>query len=266
MTLLDVIDASAGEVLLFAAVGFVIGGLDDLAIDLLFAWRSARRAARGGPRFSAADFTLAEAPGRMAVFVPAWDEAEVIGAMLTALLDRYDYPHYTVFVGAYPNDPGTIAQVAVIAERDPRVRLVIGARPGPTTKADCLNTLWQALLRDEAHGGTAKAVVLHDAEDLVHPAELRIFDWLIGRHAAVQLPVLPLIDPRGRLVSGCYADEFAESHAKQLQVREALGVGLPLAGVGCAIARDWLARIAKPAGPFDAASLTEDYELGLALG
>ena len=265
MTLLAVIDACARETLLFAAAGFVIGGLDDLMIDLLFAWQLLRRRLRPGPRFSARDFALAETPGRMAVFVPAWDEAAVIGEMLTALLDRYDYPDYTVFVGAYPNDRATIEAVAAVAERDARVRLVIGARDGPTTKADCLNTLWKALLRDETVSGRIKAVVLHDAEDLVHPAELRIFDWLIGRHAAVQLPVLPLIHPRGRLISAVYGDEFAESHAKQLQVREALGAGLPLAGVGCALDRAMLERIGGAEAPFDPASLTEDYELGLAI-
>ena len=60
-------------------------------------------------------------------------------------------------------------------------------------------------------------------------------------------------------------DEFAEAHGKQLCVREALGAGIPAAGVGCAIARDVLARMAEAAGgaPFDAASVTEDYEFGL---
>ncbi|WP_448662438.1 glycosyltransferase family 2 protein [Sphingomonas sp. CJ20] len=66
----------------------------------------------------------------------------------------------------------------------------------------------------------------------------------------------------------CFADaQSAEAHAKQLLVRQALGAGLPLAGVGCAIARDMLARIAARRGglPFDATSLTEDYELGLTI-
>lgn len=58
---------------------------------------------------------------------------------------------------------------------------------------------------------------------------------------------------------------FVESHAKQLVVRVALGAGLPLAGVGCAIARTALDRLAalRDGMPFDPSSLTEDYELGL---
>ena len=66
-------------------------------------------------------------------------------------------------------------------------------------------------------------------------------------------------------ITGHYADEFAEAHGKQLVVRVGLGAAMPLAGTGCGIARDALARIAADRGgrPFDAASLTEDYELGL---
>ena len=46
-----------------------------------------------------------------------------------------------------------------------------------------------------------------------------------------------------------------------------IGAALPLAGVGCAIRRDMIGRIAELRGgaPFDATSLTEDYELGLTI-
>ena len=47
-------------------------------------------------------------------------------------------------------------------------------------------------------------------------------------------------------------------------VREAIGAALPSAGVACAIARDMLERLAGSTGePFDAACMTEDYELGI---
>ena len=264
---LAALDAVVREAILFAAIGFLIGGLDDLAVDLAWCgtWRARR--ARAVPALLDA---YATPPRRIAVFVAAWDEADVIGAMLRASLARFDHPDYRLYVGTYPNDRATIDAVAAVAADDARVRLIIGSRDGPTTKADCLNTLWRALehdeARDEARGGVrAAAVVLHDAEDVVHPGELRVFDALIGDYAVVQLPVLPLIDPTARLVSGHYADEFAEAHAKSLVVRQALGAGLPLAGVGCAIERGILDRIAAAQGgvPFDAESLTEDYELGL---
>ncbi len=261
-------DAIARETTLFAAIWFLVGGLDDLAVDGVYLLRRAR--ARLLSWFGAAavaNFPTTIPPGRIAVFVAAWDEAAVIGGMLRTALARFDHSDYRIYVGTYPNDGATIAEVVAVAAKDGRVRLVVGAVPGPTTKAGCLNTIWRALLRDEAVEGPVLAVVLHDAEDVVHARELRVFAHHLQAHAAVQLPVLPLPHPRSRFVSGHYCDEFAEAHAKQLLVRQALGAGLPLAGVGCAIRRDMLARIAerRDGTPFDATSLTEDYELGLTI-
>ncbi|MEG3087556.1 glycosyl transferase family protein [Sphingomonas sp. PB4P5] len=262
-----VVDIVSREAMLFAAIGFLIGGLDDFAIDLVYLLHRGRRLlTRAGPGETLADYPVADRPGRLAVFVAAWDESAVIGAMLRTALVRFDHPDYRIYVGCYLNDPATIGAVASVAESDARIRLVIGSAPGPTTKAGCLNAIWRALLRDEAADGVrAKAIVLHDAEDVVHAGELRIFDALIEHHWVVQLPVLPLVDPAARLISGHYADEFAEMHGKSLVVRQALGAGLPLAGVGCAIERACLGRIAAARGgaPFDGVSLTEDYELGL---
>ncbi len=259
---LDGIDLIAREVALFAAVGLLIGGIDDLLVDAIFLVRRAWR--RGPARLRLATLPPATQPGRIVVFVPAWDEAAVIGHMLTAALRRYRHADFAIHVGLYPNDAATISVARTIATHDPRVRLVIGTRPGPTSKADCLNTLW----RDLAAGPhMPKAIVFHDAEDLVHAAELTVFDALIERYAVVQVPVLPLVRSGSRLVSGHYVDEFAESHLKGLVVRAALGAGLPLAGTGCAIRPYLLARLAARRGgdPFDPACMVEDYELGLAI-
>ena len=78
------IDIVSRETMLFAAAGFLFGGIDDLAIDLIyFAWRGRRRMAGGGGRpQTLADFPVERCDGRIAVFVPAWDESAVIGAML----------------------------------------------------------------------------------------------------------------------------------------------------------------------------------------
>ena len=261
---LELVGGIAHELALFAAIAFLIGGIDDLAIDLLWLGRAAWRRLTG--RHAAPALPAADRPGWLAVFVPAWDEEAVIGRMLAAALARFDHPDYRLYIGCYPNDPETLDAVRAVAARDGRVRPVVHRREGPTTKADCLNGIWQALLADEAARGTrAKAVILHDAEDVVHPQELRLFDRLIESHAMVQIPVLPLAVPGSRWVSGHYLDEFAEAHGKQLVVREQLGAAVPAAGVGCAFARDMLERIARgrAEGPFDADSLTEDYELGL---
>jgi bacteriophage N4 adsorption protein B len=263
--------AIARETILFAAAGLLVGGLDDVLVDLLWAGRWLLRRVtvyRRHERATAATLPPPDAPGRIAIFVAAWQESRVIGHMLQAALNRLQHDDYRIYVGTYPNDPDTGA--AVRAVRDPRVRLVGGLRPGPTTKAECLNRVWAAMVADEIESGIRyKAVVLHDAEDVVHPQELRVYDRLIERFDMVQLPVLPLIErSRGwfaRAVSAHYADEFADGHGRQLVVREAIGAGVPSAGVGCAIGRARMEEIARSGGgaPFDETSVTEDYEIGL---
>lgn len=265
------IDAALRETLLFASVGFLIGGVDDLAIDLIWIVRSRWR--RWGPRRHIPPASLAtlpppRRPGRIAVLIAAWDEQGVIGPMLEQALARIDHPDYRLYVATYPNDPGTTAEVAAIAKRDARVRPVVGPDPGPTTKGANLNHGWAALLADEATSGVRfKAVAIHDAEDVIHSVELRLYDLMIERFDAVQIPVLPLVDPRSRWIGGHYLDEFAEAHHRQLSVREMLGAGVPLAGVGCALSRRALDSIARHnrGRPFDPDSVTEDYELGLRL-
>ena len=260
----------ARELGLFAAIGLVIGGLDDLFVDLLWVGRTLwRRIAVYSryPRATVVSLTPPVAPGRIAIFVPAWAESAVIEQMLRTAVANIRHPDYLIYVGTYPNDPETAA--AVRAVEDPRIRLVGGVRPGPTTKAECLNRVWQAMLVDEKTSGTpVKAIVLHDAEDVVHPLEVTLYDNMIERFDLVQIPVVPLIGGetrRARMIAATYADEFAEAHGKMLMLREAVGAAVPSAGVGCAIARAMMMRIADANGgePFDAASLTEDYELGL---
>ena len=253
------VDAVARELMLFAAVGLLVGGVDDLLVDVCY---FVLRVVRPRRRLMLATLPVPPGPMRFALFVPAWDEAAVIGRMLATTLLRLRGARYRIYVGVYPNDPATAAAVAAV--RDDRVRLVVGPRPGPTTKADNLNALWQALSRDNWQ---PDAVVIHDAEDLVHADELTVFAALLVAHDVVQLPVLPIVAGGSPLLSGHYADEFAESHGKLLVVRTALGAGLPLAGTGCALATHRLHAVAARRGgePFDAASLTEDYELGLQL-
>ena len=253
------------ETALFAAVGFLLLGISDLAIDFIWIGRTLGGVGRDQNRACAASLAPPARPGRLAVFVPAWDEAAVIGAMLGHAQRAFGAADYVLYVGCYPNDPATIA--AARAAGGERVRLVVGPAPGPTSKADCLNRLWERMIEDEAAERVrVKAVILHDAEDVVHSAELAIFDTMVERFDLVQLPVMPLIDPRSRFIGGHYGDEFVEAHGKELVVREAIGASLPSAGVGCAIGREALGDLAALRGaPFDPDSLTEDYELGLRL-
>ena len=270
MTIVDLLSRFAAELALFAGAGFLLFAVNDLVVDLIYfsrrMWRRLTVYSRH-PRAYASYYVFNQNPGLIAILVPAWDESAVIASMLKATLKRLDYDNYRVFVGYYRNDPATAAAIASV--KDERIEAVEVNADGPTTKADCLNRLYDALIEYEtAKDLEAKAVVMHDAEDVVHRFELRIFDGLIDRAAVIQLPVLPLPDKHSRWIAGHYCDEFAEAHIKELVVREAVGASVPLAGVGCAIERRALGRLAalQDGRPFAGASMTEDYELGLKLG
>src|SRR5438128_7958921 len=115
--------AAMRETALFAACGFLVLGLGDLLVDLI--WLGLRLFRRA----PAPSLPVAVWPGRLAVFVPAWDEAAVIGRMLAHCQAAFGEADYRLYVGCYPNDPATIA--AVRAAAGPRIRLVIGPGPGP---------------------------------------------------------------------------------------------------------------------------------------
>ena len=255
MPVLAILAVLTRELLWLTASGIFLSSMDDIAVDLLWLGRFAFRREQPLPPAPAE-------PARFALIVPAWDESAVIGAMLARLCGTIPDPRLCVFVGVYPNDPATLAAVQAVG--DARVTPVLTGAPGPTTKADCLNHLWRGVLAHEARvGARFKAVILHDAEDVVDPASIDLYDRWIPELAMVQVPVLPIQDPDTRWVSGHYCDEFAQAHAKDMMVRGLLGAPVPSAGVGTAIDRDVLARLAGPAqAPFDAASLTEDYEMG----
>jgi bacteriophage N4 adsorption protein B len=255
------------ELLVFALFWFVIGALDELAVDLVWIWLrlTGRRTTPRLPQLSG--------PGRLdgpiAVFFAAWREAEVIGTTVAHTLAAWPQPELRVFVGCYANDPATLAAATAGAAGDERVRLIVLDRAGPTTKADCLNRLYAALGEDEERSGVrCRGVILHDAEDMVHPAALELIGRTLEEADFVQLPVRPEPQPWSRWVAGHYGDEFIESHAKGLVVRDALGAAIPAAGVGCGFGRDILDALAElrraegDSGPFAAECLTEDYELG----
>ena len=254
------------ELLLFASLFFILGTLDELAIDGLYAIGRVRGRLRTAS-ISRGEVEGRELAGPVAVIVAAWCEDDVIGATMRHLLAAWPQQGLRLYVGCYANDPATIAAASQAASGHARVRIVIHADHGPTTKADCMNRLYRAIEEDEQREGISfRMVVIHDAEDMVDPAALPLFDAGLARAELMQLPVVPMPQTRSRWVAGHYLDEFAESHAKAMVVRDWLGTGFPSAGVGCAIARGRLAKLDAQStgqGPFDAASLTEDYELGL---
>jgi adsorption protein B len=256
------VEGAGHELMLFASVGILLIGIDDLLFDLL--WFARPRAPAAMPDTESGPLT-----GLIAVFIPAWEEAPVLAATLGRMLAAWAGEDVRLYVGCYPNDIATLFSVSPLIARNPRLRLVVGETEGPTTKGDNLNRMWAALGDDErAEGRRVAAVVLHDAEDHVHSGELALYRRYLGEHAMVQIPVVPMVTSGSRWIGGHYGDEFAEAHGKELALRSRLGVPIPSAGVGCALTRNALALLAIERGgqPFRADSLTEDYEVGMLIG
>lgn len=245
------------------AIAILISGIDDIVLDLicLVAWIHDTWKPPSLPPASLKE-------KRIAIFVPCWQEAQVIGQMLEHNVSAIRYKSYDFFIGAYPNDQPTLDAVLELECRFGRVHLAVCPHEGPTSKADCLNWIYQRmLLFEEDQDRPFDIVVIHDAEDLIHPEALRLINSRIENHDMVQIPVLPLPTPFWKLTHGVYCDEFAELQLKDMRARGWTGSFIPSCGVGTGYSRKALEKLAEVASNriFEPSCLTEDYENGIRL-
>lgn len=256
--------------LVVAATVFFVSGLDDFFIDVYHAVRRLYRRFFVMPKYQGLTekHLLLPAEKPIAVMIPAWDESAVIGRMLEHTLTTLNYANYTLFVGTYPNDTDTQREVERVRERYDNVHRIVCPNNGPTSKADCLNWIYQGIrVFEQEKGVEFQVFVMHDSEDLLHPLSLKLFNYLIPRKDMVQLPVLPLEPKWHQLTAGHYLDEFAENHSKDLVVRERLSRVVPSAGVGCGFSRRAFETVARDNDNqlFNVDSVTEDYDFGFRL-
>ncbi len=252
------LDGCVAACLIPLACWILVSSLDDLVLALAFLYRCLRRPnvpSQGGdlPR------------RRIAVFVPLWHEHGVIEKMVSHNLAANRYQPCDFFLGVYPNDAPTCEAARAIEHRFPNVHLALCPHDGPTSKADCLNWIFQRmLLHEEQHGTRFDVVVTHDAEDLIHPRALEQINRYSSSYDMVQIPVLALPTPLREWTHGVYCDEFAEYQIKDVPMRTAWGGFLPSNGVGTGYSREVLELLARTHSNriFDPASLTEDYENG----
>jgi len=252
------------------AVIILISSLDDLFIDTRYWMREIRRALTVKRRYKPLrPEQLRDRPEQhIAIMIPAWLEYDVIAPMLENMVRVIDYRSYTIFVGTYCNDAATIREVERMRRRYKQLVRVEVPHDGPTCKADCLNWIVQAIFAHEArHNISFAGVVLHDSEDVLHPLELQFFNYLLPRKDLIQIPVGSLEREWYELVAGVYMDEFAESHGKDIVVRESLAKTVPSAGVGTCFSRRALLTLASETDnqPFNTQTLTEDYDIGVRL-
>jgi len=258
-------------VFIVLVIAFTIGGLNDFFIDLYYWFRQLYRQIFKKKLIKplTLDQLLAVDEKPVALMLPAWQETGVIKRMLLNTLNTIDYRNYFIFVGVYPNDPETQAEVDQVSQAYPQVIKVVNSKPGPTTKADNLNEIYRGLQQFEQQTGlTFDIVVLSDSEDIHHPLSFKLFNYLMPRFEMIQIPIIPLETPWHSFVGGVYMDEFAEMHLKELLVREKISRILPSAGTSTAF---WLSSLRKldegnTGQIFNPKSLTEDYEVGIKFG
>ncbi|MGE8667674.1 MAG: glycosyl transferase family protein [Achromobacter mucicolens] len=260
---LEVVTAVVGVIILLSS-------LDDLFIDGWYWVRELRRRLTVKRRYAplTAEQLRAKEEQPLAIMVPAWLEYDVIASMLETMVSTLEYKNYMIFAGTYQNDERTIKEVERMRRRYRQLVRVEVPHDGPTCKADCLNWIVQAIFAQDARQPVPFAgVILHDSEDVLHPLELKYYNYLLPRIDFIQLPVTSLERHWYELVAGTYMDEFAEWHTKDLVVRESLSKMVPSAGVGTCFSRRALVELAAETNnqPFNTDTLTEDYDIGARL-
>lgn len=256
---------------LFGSV-FFLNGLSELFLDVVRMSRELWRRVvvfgfRKATPLSEADL-LARPEQAVAMMIPCWDESAVIRRMLENSLKVLNYSNYVIFVGTYPNDLATQREVDLVRERYGNVERIVCPKDGPTSKADCLNWIFEGIRHyEKEHGTEFDIVVMEDSEDVLHPMMFKLFNYLIPRMDMVQIPVLPMEPRWWEFTMGTYLDEFANNHSRDMIVRELLSKNLPSAGVGTAFSRQLLLRLAQENQNrlFTIGSVTEDYDFGIRL-
>lgn len=260
------IDHVLAVILIPLALWILLSGADDLLLDLVCFYHWFRGS--GKAPLPSEEELRSEPETPIAIFVPLWHEHRVISKMIQHNSAAIKYRNHHFFVGAYVNDDPTMAVVRDLEVRFTNVHLAIVPHDGPTSKADCLNSIYDHLLSYEQKNGiTFPVVMTHDAEDLIHSDSLRWINYYSSMYDMVQTPVLPLPTPFWKLTHGVYCDEFSESHTRDMRARQYTGSFIPSCGVGTAFSRTSLERLAVTKGNriFEPACLTEDYENGVSL-
>src|SRR5262245_51376492 len=248
-----------------AAIGFLVNGLDDLFFDcqfLVYLWRRRKK-----PHITLQQLKLVPEQWT-ALMVPAWLEGGIVNKMAEYAARVLLYEKFDIFIGVYPNDPETNRCVDELCAQNPRIHKVLVPHEGPSSKADCLNWIYRAVRLNEIAGTKEyKLLAIHDAEDVIHPLVLKVYNYFIPKQYDMgQVPVFALEMGVWKYWTGnSYIDDFAELHTKDLFARESMGGVVPSAGVGTAFSSETLEKLAAAnnGDPFFIGNLTEDYEVGI---
>lgn len=255
--------------LLLLSLVFLLGSLDDLFLDIVHTiWNLKPK------KVSMAEFIewkkKDESP--IAVMIPAWQEYDVLEAMVKTNLKRLQYENFHWFIGVYPNDDKTVEIAFRMQKLHPeKITVVVNDRPGPTSKAQCLNrilnVMTEGIRESERNGMTPwipRFVAIHDAEDVIHPLSFKAINAQDEDLDFIQVPIFSLPVPTSQWVAGTYLDEFADIHLREIPVRQKLRMPIPSAGVGTFFSFRIMEILGVRFGTwFEDGNLTEDYEVSM---
>ena len=218
---------------LFLAMLYLVMGFDDFIWDLVtLTFRRRYRKQR-------LDFKELNSrpPKLLALAVAAWHEDNVLGDVISNIVESTDYPKsmYHIFLGVYPNDAASIQVARTLEKTYSNIHVVINDTPGPTSKAQNLNYVIQQIqVFEQEKGLKFAALTIHDSEDVVHPLELKVTNYLLETHEAMQFPVFPMMRmPKfsnffQNLTTGTYADEFAENHLLTMKTHDSIVIDVSM--------------------------------------
>lgn len=232
--------------------------IDDLFIDFL-----SLLAGLGPKRI---DKNTGETQQPLAIMVANWKEYGVLEAMVNANSSLLKDPYVHLFLGVYPNDTKTLEVAKKLSKTHEQVHLVVNRMDGPTYKGQMLDEIIEGILVCEKElNFQFTGFILHDSEDVIDKDSVAVYRQGLLNNDFLQTPVLSLNLKYRNLVGATYMDEFAESHSKDMLVRQYLNAGIPSAGVGTCLKRNLILFFKKLQGGklFPHKDLTEDYILGL---
>lgn len=256
---------------LIVAISYLIFSIDDIVWDLIYMLKK-NGTSNGKNKISYEELDTISNK-LLAVMIAAWHEEGVLEPVIDHMIESVHYPRsmYHIFLGVYPNDYETLSVAEKLQLKYDNVHIAVNPNPGPSSKADNLNQILKYIENfEQEHNWKFASVTVHDSEDVVHPYELKITNYLIDKYDILQFPVFPIQrmpsinNIFSGMTTGTYADEFAENHFRIMRMRDDMNAVVPSAGTGFVISASVLSEyVDKPLFPQD--SLTEDYKLSLIL-
>jgi cellulose synthase/poly-beta-1,6-N-acetylglucosamine synthase-like glycosyltransferase len=220
-------------------------------------WRLFAAASLERPRITS---LYSPAPGQSwpiyTILCPLYREANVVFDLVAAL-ERIDYPKHALDIKLLveADDLDTLA-AALAAAREPHIEVVFIPASKPRTKPKALN-VGLGLTRGDY-------VVVYDAEDRPHPAQLRAALTAFEEHgdslACVQAPLV-IDNAKASWIARQFAAEYAIQFGGILPLLSRLGLPLPLGGSSNHFRTDVLHKV----GAWDPYNVTEDADLGYRL-